>query len=53
MFNNEERDLPWSLELIVSTNYFDGRPTLINIKILSDLSVSHLFCDLIIFSRIS
>lgn len=53
MLNNEERDLPCLLELIVTTNYFNGRPTLINIKILSVLSVSHLFCDLIPFSRIS
>lgn len=53
MLNKEDRDLPWLLELIVSTNYFNGRPTLININILSFLSVSHLFCDLIFFSRIS
>lgn len=52
MLNKEDRDLPWLPELIVSTNYFNGRPTLINIKILSFLSVSHLFCDLIFFSKV-
>ena len=53
MLNNEERDLPCLLELIVSTNCFNGRSTLINFKILNVLPVSHLFCDLIPFSRIS